>query len=172
MGRPVEAARNHVNNSDHYPKSRLDLNFLDERLFKSAMKYSRMGYLDPCYVTPDNLSTKNDVFSFAILLFEIISGRKAINVTYSPPSIVDWAIPLIKKEKLLSVYDPRIAPPKDPVVRKQLALIAAKCVRNCREKRPSMSENVNWLKQGELSPLLLSSEVSSTRHQPFGRRPF
>ena len=88
-----------------------------------------MGYLDPCYVTPDNLSTKTDVFSFGILLLEIISGRKAIDITYSPPSIVDWAIPLIKKGKLLAVYDPRIAPPKDPIVRKQLAVIAPKCGR-------------------------------------------
>ncbi|KAE9620191.1 hypothetical protein Lal_00019175 [Lupinus albus] len=104
-----------------------------------------MGYLDPCYVTPDNLSTKNDVFSFGILLLEIISGRKAIDVTYSPPSIVDWAIPLIKRGKLLCVYDPRIPPPKDPIVRKQLAVIAAKCVRSCRERRPSMNEIVSWL---------------------------
>nr|KYP67967.1 Serine/threonine-protein kinase-like protein At3g51990 family [Cajanus cajan] len=83
--------------------------------------------------------------SFGILLLEIISGRKAIDITYSPPSIVDWAIPLIKKGKLLGVYDPRIAPPKDPLVRKQLAVIAAKCVRSCRERRPSMSDVVIWL---------------------------
>ncbi|XP_057456924.1 serine/threonine-protein kinase-like protein At3g51990 [Lotus japonicus] len=113
--------------------------------FRSTPPAGTMGYLDPCYVTPDNLSTKTDVFSFGILLLEIISGRKAIDVTYSPPSIVDWAIPLIKRGKLVAVYDPRIPPPKDPVVRKQLAVIAAKCVRSCRERRPSMKEIVNWL---------------------------
>ncbi|XP_019450844.1 PREDICTED: serine/threonine-protein kinase-like protein At3g51990 isoform X1 [Lupinus angustifolius] len=116
----------------------------DYRL-RSTPPAGTMGYLDPCYVTPDNLSTKNDVFSFGILLLEIISGRKAIDVTYSPHSIVDWAIPLIKRGKLLCVYDPRIPPPKDPIVRKQLAVIAAKCVRSCRERRPSMNEIVNWL---------------------------
>ncbi|KAI4384650.1 hypothetical protein MLD38_002772 [Melastoma candidum] len=104
-----------------------------------------MGYLDPLYVTPDNLSTKTDVFSFGILLLEILSGRKAIDIGHSPPSIVDWAIPLIKKGKLLCIYDPRIAPPKDPLVRKQLAVVAAKCVRSCRERRPSMKEVVGWL---------------------------
>lgn len=118
---------------------------VDDYRLRSTPPAGTMGYLDPCYVTPDNLSTKTDVFSFGILLLEIISGRKAIDVTYSPPSIVDWAIPLIKKGKLLSVYDPRIAPPKDPIVRKQLAVIAAKCVRSCRERRPSMNEVVTWL---------------------------
>ncbi|CAI8611651.1 unnamed protein product [Vicia faba] len=112
---------------------------------RSTPPAGTMGYLDPFYVTPDNLSTKIDVFSFGILLLEIISGRKAIDVAYSPPSVVDWAIPLIKKGKFFTVYDPRIAPPKDPVVRKQLVLIAAKCVRSCRERRPSMNEVVNWL---------------------------
>ncbi|KAF7824613.1 serine/threonine-protein kinase-like protein [Senna tora] len=63
----------------------------------------------------------------------------------STPPAVDWAIPLIKKGKLLCVYDPRISPPKDPLVRKQLAVIAAKCVRSCRERRPSMKEIVAWL---------------------------
>ncbi|XP_014523585.1 serine/threonine-protein kinase-like protein At3g51990 [Vigna radiata var. radiata] len=118
---------------------------VDDYRLRSPPPADTMGYLDPCYVTPDNLSTKTDVFSFGISLLEIISGKKAIDITYSPPSIMDWAIPLIKKGKLLVVYDPRIVPPKDPVVRKQLAMIAAKCVRSCRERRPSMKEVVTWL---------------------------
>lgn len=112
---------------------------------KSTPPAGTMGYLDPGYVTPDNLSTKTDVFSFGILLLEIISGRKAIDVNYSPPSIVDWAIPLIRKGKLLAIYDPRIEPPKDPSMRKHLAVIAAKCVRSCRERRPSMNDVVECL---------------------------
>ncbi|XP_077242439.1 serine/threonine-protein kinase-like protein At3g51990 [Tasmannia lanceolata] len=105
-----------------------------------------LGYLDPSYVTPDNLSTKTDVFSFGILLLEIISGRKAIDIAHSPPSIVDWAIPIIRKgQNLISLYDPRIAPLKDLYVRRQLTLIAAKCVRSCREKRPSMNDVVDCL---------------------------
>ncbi|CAB4268227.1 unnamed protein product [Prunus armeniaca] len=117
----------------------------DDYRLRSTPPAGTIGYLDPCYVTPDNLSTKTDVFSFGILLLEILSGRKAIDVAYSPPCIVDWAIPLIKRGKLITVYDPRIEPPKDPIVRKQLAVIAAKCVRSCRERRPSMKEVVVWL---------------------------
>ncbi|KAL8098342.1 serine/threonine-protein kinase-like protein At3g51990 [Apium graveolens] len=121
---------------------------------RSTPPAGTMGYLDPGYVTPDNLSTKSDVFSFGILLLEIISGRKAIDVGYSPPSIVDWAIPLIRKEKLLGVFDPRIEPPRDPLVRRQLTVIAAKCVRNCRDRRPTMSEVVECLSRlSKLVPL-------------------
>ncbi|GAB4828034.1 hypothetical protein Ancab_034947 [Ancistrocladus abbreviatus] len=118
---------------------------LDDYRLRSTPPAGTIGYLDPSYVTPDNLSTKADVFSFGILLLEIISGRKAIDVGHSPPSIVDWAIPLVRKGKLLAIFDPRIAPPKDPMVRKQLGVIAAKCVRSCRERRPMMEKVVEAL---------------------------
>ncbi|XP_057790026.1 serine/threonine-protein kinase-like protein At3g51990 [Salvia miltiorrhiza] len=127
----------------------LALRCVDDSRLKSTPPAGTMGYLDPGYVTPDNLSTKTDVFSFGILLLEIISGRKAIDVAYSPPSIVDWAIPLIRRGKLLSVYDPRVVPPKDAST---LAVVAAKCVRSCRERRPSMKEVVQCL--SELSRLV------------------
>ncbi|KAH6765867.1 Protein kinase superfamily protein [Perilla frutescens var. hirtella] len=130
----------------------LALRCVDDCRLRSTPPAGTMGYLDPGYVTPDNLSTKTDVFSFGILLLEIISGRKAIDVAHSPPSIVDWAIPLIRRGKLLSIYDPRIMPPKDASVRKALGVVAAKCVRSCRERRPSMKEVVECL--SELSKLV------------------
>ncbi|XP_078179411.1 protein kinase superfamily protein [Carex rostrata] len=105
-----------------------------------------LGYLDPAYVTPENLSTKTDVFSFGILLFEIMSGRKAIDVAHSPPSVVEWAVPMLRKGKVAAIYDPRIQPPRDPVVRHQLAALAASCVRPNKDKRPSMAEVVDQLK--------------------------
>ncbi|KAJ4890126.1 Serine/threonine-protein kinase-like protein [Raphanus sativus] len=116
----------------------------DQRV-KSTPPAGTMGYLDPDYVTADRLSTKTDVFSFGILLLEIISGRKAIDVRYSPSFIVDWAIPMIKRGKIGGIYDPVIGPPVDVSVRNHLGLVAAKCVRTCREKRPGMEEVVGWL---------------------------
>ncbi|KAL8500892.1 hypothetical protein ACS0TY_020467 [Phlomoides rotata] len=130
----------------------LALRCVDDYRLRSTPPAGTMGYLDPCYITPDNLSTKTDVFSFGILLLEIISGRKAIDMGNSPPSVIDWAIPLIRRGKLLSIYDPRLLPPKDAMVRKMLAVVAAKCVRSCRERRPSMKEVVKCLT--ELSKLI------------------
>ncbi|KFK34450.1 hypothetical protein AALP_AA5G147000 [Arabis alpina] len=117
----------------------------DDQKMKSTPPAGTMGYLDPDYVTADRLSTKTDVFSFGILLLEIISGRKAIDVRYSPSFIVDWAIPMIKRGKIAGIYDPRIGTPLDVSVRNHLGLVAAKCVRTCTEKRPGMEEVVGWL---------------------------
>ncbi|KAI0519944.1 hypothetical protein KFK09_007407 [Dendrobium nobile] len=113
---------------------------------RSTPPAGTLGYLDPGYITPENLSTKTDVFSFGILLLEIISGRKAIDVSYSPPSVVEWAVPLVKKGKVLAIFDPRIAPPRHPLARRQLVFLAASCVRSCRDRRPAMEEIVEQLK--------------------------
>ncbi|CAN6333238.1 unnamed protein product [Urochloa humidicola] len=113
-----------------------------------------LGYLDPAYVTPESLSTKTDVFSFGILLLEIMSGRKAIDVQHSPPSVVEWAVPLLRKGRVAALFDPRVAPPRDPAARKDLAALAASCVRSCRERRPSMADIVERL-------VVLSKAVSA-----------
>ncbi|EMS46171.1 hypothetical protein TRIUR3_24183 [Triticum urartu] len=74
-----------------------------------------------------------------------MSGRKAIDVQYSPPSVVEWAVPLLRKGKVVALFDPRVAPPRDPVTRRDLASLAASCVRSCRERRPSMADIVERL---------------------------
>ncbi|KAF9622990.1 hypothetical protein IFM89_035705 [Coptis chinensis] len=105
-----------------------------------------LGYLDPGYVAPENLSAKSDVFSFGILLLEIVSGRNAIDVNYSPPSVVDWALPIIKHGEFVALCDPRIDPPDDLSVIQELAMLAVKCVKTMAEKRPSMADVVECLR--------------------------
>ena len=61
------------------------------------------------------------------------------------PLVVDWAIPLIRKWKFMSEYDPRAPAPRDARVRN---MVSAKCVRSCRERRLSMKEVARCL--GEL----------------------
>ncbi|GMH00217.1 hypothetical protein Nepgr_002056 [Nepenthes gracilis] len=105
-----------------------------------------LGYLDPSYLAPGDLSTKNDVFSFGILLLEMISGRRAIDVSYSPPSVVEWALPLIKSGAHREILDPRIGCPGDPTVSRHLGVLAVRCVRSTAEKRPLMAEVVDCLR--------------------------
>lgn len=99
------------------------------------------GYLDPCYTTPSKLSTKNDVFSFGVVLLEIISGRKAIDMHRAPASVVEWAIPLIENQRSVEICDTRIPSLTymEATIR-HLLCIAARCVSSNEEVRPSMGE--------------------------------
>ncbi|XP_024542974.1 serine/threonine-protein kinase-like protein At3g51990 [Selaginella moellendorffii] len=106
-----------------------------------------MGYLDPGYVSPGHLSTKTDVFSFGILLLEIMSGRNAIDVQYYPPNIVDWALPLIKQGKGAAICDPKSKHPTNAEALNEMAGVAARCVRLSSSRRPTMAEVVKELRE-------------------------
>jgi len=69
---------------------------------------------------------------------EIISGRNAIDVNYSPSSVVDWAVSLIRIGDFVEICDRRIGAPSDLVVLRQIAVVAARCVRSTAEKRSGM----------------------------------
>ncbi|KAL6513178.1 hypothetical protein OROGR_020664 [Orobanche gracilis] len=105
-----------------------------------------IGYIDPSYTTPDKLSTKIDVFSYGVVLLELVSGRKAMDVSKSPASIVEWALPLIDRGRLTEVCDKRVRLTRY-VARAvdQLVHVAARCLSSEECMRPTMGEIVTNL---------------------------
>lgn len=127
-------------------RSRVQGTCEDER-FKFIPPAGTLGYLASSYLQPSNLSMKSDVFSFGILLLENISGGNAIDVDYSPSSIADWAIPLIKKCDLAAIRDRRMGPPANASVARKLALPASHCAAVDATRRPVMPEVVQLLEE-------------------------
>lgn len=111
-----------------------------------AVPAGTIGYLDPCYTTPAHLSTKNDVFSFGVVLLEIVSCRRAMDIAFEPASIVEWALPLIEGDRIREVCDSRVVLPyfMKGAIRQMLA-VAARCVSYKKDRRPSMAEIVREL---------------------------
>ncbi|XP_030459344.1 serine/threonine-protein kinase-like protein At5g23170 [Syzygium oleosum] len=110
----------------------------DDRLDSPA---GTIGYLDPNYTCPSKLSRKNDVFSFGVMLLEIMSGRKAMDVSKQTASIVDWAISRIEGQRVMDICDPRISLPSVEPFR-HMVHIAGRCVAANEGSRPSVSEIV------------------------------
>lgn len=89
----------------------------------------------------------SDVYNFGIVLLEILSGRKAHDRDYNPPSIIEWAVPLIKQGKAAAIIDRYIALPRNVEPLLKLAKVAELAVRVNPTKRPSISEIASSLEQ-------------------------
>lgn len=107
-----------------------------------------MGYLDPAYLRPEDISDRTDVYSFGVVLLEVLSRREAINMEHSPPSLVDWAAPLMAEGRFRDLWDPLAAPKgkREEEAAKTMAEVAAKCVTEDAGLRPSMAEVAAALK--------------------------
>ncbi|XWS40377.1 hypothetical protein CRYUN_Cryun18bG0136000 [Craigia yunnanensis] len=112
-----------------------------DSLSQATQPAGTIGYLDPCYTAPNKLSTKNDVFSLGVVFLEIISCRKVIDVTKAPASIVEWAIPLVEKQRLKEICDPRLPFPTymEGMIRRVMS-VASRCLSENEEHRPSIGE--------------------------------
>ncbi|PIA39317.1 hypothetical protein AQUCO_02600041v1 [Aquilegia coerulea] len=94
-----------------------------------------------------NKDLESDVYSFGIVLLEILSGRKAYDSDYTPPGIVEWAVPLIKQGKAAAIIDRNVVLPRNVEPLLKFAEIAELAVKEEASRRPKMSDVAMWLEQ-------------------------
>ncbi|CAA7028062.1 unnamed protein product [Microthlaspi erraticum] len=106
------------------------------------------GYMSPEYVTHGEFSTKSDVYSYGVLMLEIISGKK--NSSFhrmggSVTNLVTYVWKLWEKNSLHELIDPSIQEEcigedckKDEIIR--CIHIGLLCVQENSADRPAMSE--------------------------------
>lgn len=65
------------------------------------------GYMAPEYAMRGKLSVKADVYSFGVLVLEIVSGRKSSDLKFpdEAQSLLEWAWRLYKQGRLLDMID-------------------------------------------------------------------
>ncbi|XP_047332004.1 putative receptor protein kinase ZmPK1 [Impatiens glandulifera] len=111
------------------------------------------GYLAPEWMMNQMINAKADVYSYGIVLLELISGKRACsNVERDYYLLVDWMKKKMKegagmKDKMImEVMDPRIQSGEyDEEKARRLLRVALMCVNDERDKRPAMSEVVELL---------------------------
>ncbi|XP_039159365.1 proline-rich receptor-like protein kinase PERK15 isoform X2 [Eucalyptus grandis] len=138
------------------------------------------GYLAPDYATSGNLTEKADVFSFGVVLLELIKGRRPVDITLPSDehSLVDWARPLLTQALEDGNFDVIVDPKlnKDYVTEEMTRMIAcaAACVHHFARQRPRMTQvvralegnlSLNDLNEGiMLGPTRVSSRCQSSDH--------
>ncbi|KAF3794336.1 PTI1-like tyrosine-protein kinase [Nymphaea thermarum] len=107
-----------------------------------------LGYLAPEYAMFGKASESCDVYSFGILLVEIVSGKKPIEkvTTTVKRSIVQWALPLVCERRYKEVADPKLGGKYNVEELKRVVLVGLLCAQEKPDKRPTMPEVVELLK--------------------------
>lgn len=118
----------------------------DEKM--SYLMASRMGgtfgYLDPEFVSSGQATYASDVYSFGIVLLELLSGRPVV-VEFE--NIKDWAAQLEEEDNLDAILDPSCEVPMNIDVLIEIIRLALKCVERRKQDRPKMKDVSSYLDQ-------------------------
>ncbi|XP_020167535.1 proline-rich receptor-like protein kinase PERK4 [Aegilops tauschii subsp. strangulata] len=132
------------------------------------------GYLAPEYASSGKLTEKSDVYSYGVMLVELLTGRRPIDATAHlvlEDGLVEWARPALSRALADGDYgavaDPRLQGSYDPVEMARVVASAAACVRHSAKKRPKMSQIVRAL-EGDMSLEDLNDGVRPGQSRLFG----
>ncbi|QCD99720.1 serine/threonine-protein kinase PBS1 [Vigna unguiculata] len=107
------------------------------------------GYVAPEYAMTGHLLVKSDVYSYGVVLLELITGRKSVDMSQpqGEENLVTWARPLLRcREDLEKLVDPFLAGKYDLDEMAKVTAIASMCVHPEVTQRPFMGEVVQALK--------------------------
>ncbi|GAA0172592.1 hypothetical protein LIER_26390 [Lithospermum erythrorhizon] len=116
----------------------------ENKLHVSTRVMGTYGYCAPEYASTGKLTLKSDIFSFGIVLFEIISGRRALDKTRPGREqlILDWASPYLRERNYVQLADPKLKGQFSLYKLHRVIELAITCVLEDRHRRPNANEVV------------------------------
>ncbi|CAL0300882.1 unnamed protein product [Lupinus luteus] len=104
------------------------------------------GYLAPEYALGGQLTMKADVYSFGVLMLEIISGKSSSKTNRGEPQklFLEWAWQLYEEGKMLELVDPDMKEYPEKEVIKYIK-VAFFCTQSVASRRPLMTQVVDML---------------------------
>ncbi|KAG5086485.1 hypothetical protein JHK82_053882 [Glycine max] len=121
---------------------------LHGNIFSSAQDVQPM-YVAPEYAMTGHLLVKSDVYSYGVVLLELLTGRKPVDMSQpqGQENLVTWARPMLtSREGVEQLVDPSLAGSYNFDDMAKVAAIASMCVHSEVTQRPFMGEVVQALK--------------------------
>ncbi|KAM7257414.1 hypothetical protein ACFE04_013155 [Oxalis oulophora] len=108
------------------------------------------GYAAPDYIETGHLTSKSDVWSFGVVMYEVLTGRKSLE-RYRPKQeqrLVEWVkqFPADSK-RFSSIIDPRLENQYSLEAAREIARLADSCLQRQAKNRPDMNLVVDSLTQ-------------------------
>ncbi|RAL38830.1 hypothetical protein DM860_015191 [Cuscuta australis] len=101
------------------------------------------GYMDPEYVITQEVSGKSDIYSYGVIVLELVSGRKAIQ---DNKNLVEWAQAYITSDsRITGLVDPTIGDSFDYDQLLTLVAIIRGCTQREGRARPSIKQVLRLL---------------------------
>ncbi|XP_052158609.1 senescence-induced receptor-like serine/threonine-protein kinase [Oryza glaberrima] len=128
----------------------------------STVAAGTLGYLDPEYHATFQLTVKTDVYSFGIVLLEIVTGQPPVFMDPQTIHLPNWVRQKIARGSIHDVVDKKLLDQYDATHLQTVIDLAMNCLENASIDRPSMTEVVSVLKVC----LPISSERQSATSTP------
>ncbi|CAK8561983.1 unnamed protein product [Lathyrus sativus] len=152
--------------------------FPEDNSHISTVVAGTLGYMAPEYVIRGKLTEKADVYSFGVLVIEIVSGKKNSSYVLNSSSILQTVWSLYGSNKLSDIVDPILEGnfPADEAC--QMLRIGLLCAQATAELRPLMSvvvkmiNNNHEILQPTQPPFIYSSSSELSKSASQRRRNF
>ncbi|KAF8406710.1 hypothetical protein HHK36_008802 [Tetracentron sinense] len=127
------------------------------------------GYCAPEYAMSGKLTLKSDIYSFGVVLLELITGRKAIDRTkiQGEQNLVSWSRPFIKdRRKVVQLVDPLLQGRFSVRCLHHMIAITAMCLQEQSNFRPLMGDVVVALEYLASQPYKPEAHTGGTCSHP------
>ncbi|XP_062073825.1 probable serine/threonine-protein kinase PBL19 [Humulus lupulus] len=121
-----------------------------DRTHVSTAVVGTYGYAAPEYVETGHLTVQSDIWTFGVVLYEILTGRRALerNRPTAEQKLLDWVKQYpADKNRFSMIMDPRLRGDFPPNAAKKIAKLADSCLVKNAKDRPTMNQVVESLKQ-------------------------
>ncbi|KAJ6946930.1 hypothetical protein NC651_001584 [Populus alba x Populus x berolinensis] len=121
-----------------------------DRTHVSTAVVGTYGYAAPEYVETGHLTIHSDVWSFGVVLYEILTGRRTLerNHPVNEQKLLDWVKQFpVDSKRFSMIIDSRLINENSFNAAKQIAKLADSCLNKNAKERPTMTQVVERLKQ-------------------------